>query len=255
MKKIRTVLSSGLLPGGLLFLIVAGVVFSPTAVAETIAVIGTGRVGSALGPRFAEIGYTVVYGSRTPEAERVQRLVARTGEDAAAASQREAAQAAELIMLAVPWDATEQVIKNLGDLDGKIIMDATNAIDMADDGMLELSVDSSAGELIQSWAPGAFVVKTFNNVNDSVMADPSTIDGPVTVPLAGNNAAAKARVREIVTALGFPTVDAGPIRIARVLEGMVVLKLVPMFEGRHAERWEYYFRPHPQESDVEPPAE
>jgi predicted dinucleotide-binding enzyme len=238
----------------LLLTLAVGSVFLSTAMAETIAVIGTGRVGSALGPRFAEIGYTVVYGSRTPEADRVQRLVARTGDDASAASQREAAQAAELIMLAVPWDATEQVIKNLGDLDGKIIMDATNAIDMADDGMLEMSVDSSAGELIQSWAPGAYVVKTFNNVNDTVMADPTTIDGPVTVPLAGNNAAAKARVGEIVTAMGFPTVDAGPIRIARVLEGMVVLKLVPMFEGRHADRWEYYFRPHPQESDVEPPA-
>jgi predicted dinucleotide-binding enzyme len=212
-------------------------------------------VGSALGPRFAEIGYTVVYGSRTPKSDRVQRLVTRTGDDASAASQFEAAQQADFIMLAVPWDATEQVIKNLGDLDGKIIMDATNAIDMADDGMLELSVDSSAGELIQSWAPGAYVVKTFNNVNDTIMADPTTIDGPVTVPLAGNNAEAKARVREIVTAMGFPTVDAGPIRIARVLEGMVVLKLVPMFEGRHADRWEYYFRPHPAASNTEPPAE
>ena len=239
----------------LTFIVGSGFLSTVTATAETIAVLGTGRVGSALGPRFAELGHTVVYGSRTPEAERVQRLVERTGADAAAASQREAAEQAELIMLAVPWVATEQVIKNLGNLDGKIIMDATNAIDMGDDGMLQMAVDSSAGELIQSWAPNAFVVKTFNNINDSIMANPTAIDGPVTVPLAGNNAAAKARVREIVTAMGFHTVDAGPIRIARVLEGMVVLKLVPMFEGRHADRWEYYFRPHPQTSDIEPPAE
>ncbi|MDP7042045.1 MAG: NAD(P)-binding domain-containing protein, partial [Gammaproteobacteria bacterium] len=63
--------------------------FSPVlaAVSDTIAVIGTGRVGGALGPRFAELGHTVVYGSRTPEADRVQRLVARTGTDASAASQ------------------------------------------------------------------------------------------------------------------------------------------------------------------------
>lgn len=247
-----------LLPGTMsrwLLIVIAGGMFLSTAMAETIAVLGTGRVGGALGPRFAELGHTVIYGSRTPDTERVQRLVARTGSDASAASQREAAEQAELIMLAVPWDATEQVIKNLGNLDGKIIMDATNAIDMADDGMLAMSVDTSAGELIQSWAPNAFVVKTFNNVNDSLMADPTGIDGPVTVPLAGNNAAAKARVREIVSGMGFHTVDAGPIRIARVLEGMVVLKLAPMFEGRHGDRWEYYFRPHPQTSDVEPPAE
>ena len=240
----------------LLTLIVSsGFLSAGTATAETIAVLGTGRVGSALGTHFAKVGHTVIYGSRMPDKERVQKLVARTGANASATTQKEAAQQVELIMLAVPWDATEQVIKNIGNLDGKIIMDATNAIDMVDDGMLQVSVETSAGELIQSWAPNAYVVKTFNNVNDTLMADPTGIDGPVTVPLAGNNKAAKARVQKIVTGMGFHSVDAGPIRIARVLEGMVVMKLVPMFEGRHGERWEYYFRPHPQESDVEPPAE
>jgi len=252
MNKKRAVLPGGVISGWRLFMVVAGVAFFSTAMAETIAVIGTGRVGGALGPRFADIGFTVVYGSRTPEADRVQQLVARTGTDASAASQRDAAQQADLIMLAVPWHVTEQVVKNLGNLDGKIIMDATNALDWADDDMLEVSVDTSAGELVQSWAPGASVVKTFNNVNDNVMADPTEVDGPVTVPLAGNDPEAKARVREIVTALGFHTVDAGPIRISRVLEGMVVLKLVPMFEGRIEDRWEYYFRPHPgEEEDIE----
>jgi hypothetical protein len=52
------------------------------AIAKTIAVIGTGSVGSALGPRFAEIGYTVVYGSRTPERKDVQALVAATSNGA-----------------------------------------------------------------------------------------------------------------------------------------------------------------------------
>lgn len=218
--------------------------------AETIAVIGTGRVGGALGPRFAETGHTVIYGSRTPEAEKVQRLLAKSGPNATATTQREAAQQAEFVVLAVPWDVTEQVIENLGNLDGKIIMDATNALEIAPDRMLQMSVDTSAGELIQSWAPGAHVVKAFNNINDSIMEDPGFIDGPVTVPLAGNNLEAKKRVQAIITNMGFHTVNAGPIRMARVLEGMVVLKLAPMFEGRHDERWEYYFRPHPGAADI-----
>ena len=230
----------------LLFSSMFGAVVLSTALADTIGVIGTGRVGGALGPRFADLGYTVVYGSRDPRSDKVQQLVARSGDGASAASQREAAQQADIILLAVPWRAAEQVVKSLGDLDGKIIMDAVNPLQRADDGLLEMGVDTAAGQLAQSWAPGVRVVKTFNNINFMVMADPTVAGGPVTVPLAGDDAEAKSLVRQIVEALGFETVDVGPLRMSRELEGMVVLKLVPMFQGRIQDSWEYYFRPYPE---------
>ena len=231
---------------GLLFSSMFGAVVLSSALADTIGVIGTGRVGGALGPRFADLGYTVVYGSRDPGSDRVQQLVARSGDGASATSQREAAQRADIILLAVPWRATEEVVKSLGDLDGKVIMDAVNPLQRADDGLLEMGVDTSAAQMVQSWAPGARVVKTFNNVNFMVMADPAAAGGPVTVPLAGDDSDAKAQVRQIVEALGFETVDVGPLRMSRELEGMVVLKLVPMFQGRIQDSWEYYFRPYPE---------
>ena len=55
-----------------------------TAQRETVAVIGTGRVGSAIGPRMAELGFAVVYGSRDPERDKVRQLVERTGDGSSA---------------------------------------------------------------------------------------------------------------------------------------------------------------------------
>lgn len=214
--------------------------------AETIAVIGTGRVGGALGPRFAEHGYQVIYGSRDPAAQKVVELVARTGAEARATSQKEAAAQAEFVLLAVPWKATEQVLKELGDLTGKILLDAVNPLQRADDGLLELAVSTSGAQHVQEWAHGAAVVKAFSTVNYLVMADPEAAGGPVTVPLASDDPAAKERVREIVEKLGFETADVGPLRMSRELEGMVVLHLVPIFQGRPEDSWEYYFRVHPK---------
>ena len=92
---------------------------------EIVAVIGTGDMGNSLGPKLAEIGYRVIYGSRDPIRESVLALVERTGSGATATTQREAAQAAGIVLLAVPWPAMEQVAQNLGNLDGKIVIDVS----------------------------------------------------------------------------------------------------------------------------------
>ena len=73
----------------------------PVAHADTIAVIGTGNVGAALGTEFAAQGHTIVYGSRTPENDKVAEIVARTEGDASAATQPEAAKRADIVVLAV----------------------------------------------------------------------------------------------------------------------------------------------------------
>jgi predicted dinucleotide-binding enzyme len=210
--------------------------------AETIAIIGTGRVGGALGPQFAKLGHHVIYGSREPGADRIQLLVAKTGAGATAELPPKAAAQAQIVVLAVPWKATEDTVKALGDLAGKTVIDATNPFKFGPGGQVTVAADTASGELIQGWAPKAWVVKAFNAVGYNVMADPKSAGGPVTIPLAGNDAAAKKRVAELVEAMGFETVDVGSIGNARYLEGMAVLYITPYMSGRPQDAFEYHLR-------------
>lgn len=150
---------------------------------ETIAVIGTGRVGSALGPRLAELGYPVIYGSRTPASDKLASLLARSSADSRAELPGDAAAAASIVILAVPWQAVDATLNRMASLDGKIIIDVTNALRMNAQRMMEMSVDTSAGEIIQQRLPRARIVKAFNAMGAHVMADPAAAGGPVTVPL------------------------------------------------------------------------
>jgi len=70
---------------------------------EVIAIIGTGDMGDSFGPRFAELGYPVVYGSRDPASEKVKSLLETTGHGATATTQEAAAQQGDIVLLAVPW--------------------------------------------------------------------------------------------------------------------------------------------------------
>ena len=101
---------------------------APTAVA----IIGTGDMGDSLGPRFAELGYAVIYGSRNPDSKRAQALVKQTGHGARITTQKNAAQSAGIVVLAIPWPAMETVAQNLGSLDGKIVIDISTAAKQAD---------------------------------------------------------------------------------------------------------------------------
>lgn len=204
--------------------------------AETIAVIGTGEVGGALGPELASLGHTIIYGSREPERDGVVELVARTGNDASATTPERAASAAGIVILAVPGLMVEPITQGLGDLSGKIIIDPTNALRRGKDGSLEMAVESSNAELIQNAAPGAYVVKAFNTLNWRQMVDPESSGGPISIPLVGDNADAKVRVAALATELGLEPIDLGPLKYARYVEGMLILWI------NSEEHFEYHLR-------------
>jgi predicted dinucleotide-binding enzyme len=214
-----------------------------TASAETIAVIGTGNVGGALGPRFSELGHDIIYGSRQPQRADVQALVAQTEGKATAMLPAEAAAAADIVVMATKWADAEVALKSLGDLSGKIILDPNNAVRLDDAGMRHLDVETSAAEMIQSWAPNARVVKAFNTLGSDTMANPASAGGPVTIAIAGNDADAKAVIAGLVTGIGFEVVDMGDLSAARFIEQMLIAR---GNAGRLGSPFNYYFRPVPQ---------
>jgi NADPH-dependent F420 reductase len=194
------------------------------AYAETVAIIGTGNVGAALGQRFAQAGHQVIYGSREPERASVQRLVAASGDRATATDQRAAAQAARVVVLAVPWEIVESLTLALGDLSGRIVIDPTNPRIIAEDGLRDYAFGGSNAERIQAVAPDAFVVKAFSTLGANTMLDPARAGGPVSIPMAGDDANAKRIVAGLVSDIGLVPVDVGPLRYAHVIEGLHYLR-------------------------------
>jgi len=87
------------------------------------------------------------------------------------------------------------------------------------------------------------VVKAFNTLGAGTMADPASAGGPVTIPIAGNDADAKAVIAGLVTGIGFEVVDMGDISAAHAIEQMLIVR---GNAGTMGAPFNYYFRPVPQ---------
>jgi hypothetical protein len=212
------------------------------AFAETIAVIGTGNVGAALGPEFAAQGHTIVYGSREPNRDDVQALVARTPGAATAATPAQAVADADMVVLAVPGTSAVEIASGLGDLSGKILIDPTNVVSREGGRMSHgIPGKGSNAALIQAAQPGASVVKAFNTLNWMQMVEPASAGGPITIMLAGDDGDAKAQVAELVRGMDLEAVDVGGLEYAHVLEEMLVM----WANSLGSQPFNYYLRPMP----------
>jgi predicted dinucleotide-binding enzyme len=205
-----------------------------------IAVIGTGDMGDSLGPKLSDLGYRVIYGSRDPEKESVRELVGLTGNGASAMSQEAAAQAADIVLLAVPWPPMEQVAQNLGDLRGKIVIDVSFPYRQGEDGYPELMVQTSSAEMIQGWNPDARVVK-WSLPTALYIDEPMGLGQRPTNFIAADDREAKEIVARISAAIGQDPIDAGPLRMSRDIDGLVNLFMVPLYQ-RRTEGWEVFMR-------------
>jgi predicted dinucleotide-binding enzyme len=174
-----------------------------------------------LGRRWAQGGHAVAFATRDPQSAKVQALLQTAGPNARAMGLREAVADAEVVVLAMPWSVAEETIRAAGDLADKVIIDATNPLTVTLD--LAVGFDISGGELVADWARGGRVVKAFNTTDAGNMANADYGGQKPTMPICGDDAAAKETVAGLVEALGFEALDAGPLTVARTLEPLTLL--------------------------------
>lgn len=189
-----------------------------------IAIIGSGNVGKALGGSFSRAGHAVTIAATHPEHAEV---TARAVGARAAGSAAEAISGADLVILAVPVTALDDVAREIAEpASGKVVVEVSNRPTPEADGP-----GTSVAEELQGKLPNSKVVKAFNTAFASVMADPRvgglSADGYV----AGDDAAAKQSVLDAVGSIGFRPVDAGPLSAARTLEGMGWLNITRALNG------------------------
>jgi NADPH-dependent F420 reductase len=187
-----------------------------------IAVLGTGQVGGALGRRWAGQGHQVIYGVRDTDSDEVRTVVEASGPNASVGSVVEAAAAAEVVVLGIPWNVTREVLEAIGDFEGRILVDCINPVNAAFNG-LEMDNSTSAAELVAQWAPTARVVKAFNTVSAASMEDPLYGGQQASMFYCGDDEASKKVLHELTEELGLEPVDAGPLKNARYLEPLAWL--------------------------------
>ncbi len=171
------------------------------------------------------------------------RLVTEAGGGGTATTPGKAAQQARIVLLAVPWSAVQDTVASLGDLSGKVVIDPINHFKPVGGYPGPLNGPSIAQQ-VQAMMPGAKVVKAFNTLGSEIMVDPKLAGGPVTIPLAGDDREAKARVENLVRDAGFEPMDMGPLSVAVFIEGMLGL-YVSYRQYNPGQGFEFYLRPMP----------
>ncbi len=190
---------------------------------STISIIGAGGMAAAIAGLAARAGHSVEVMSR--DAAKAQTLAGQIGAGATT-GKFGAVPAGEIVVLAVPYAAVLDVVKQYGPaLAGKLLVDITNPV-AADLTSFVTPGDSFGAREIARTAPAdAVVVKAFNTLFSHVLAAGAFQGNPLDVFIAGDEVQAKARVAAFIGSLGLRTMDVGLLPMARTLEHVCLLSL------------------------------
>ncbi len=188
-----------------------------------IAILGAGNQGGALARRWAAAGHEIIIASRDPDSPRVRELLSAMGANARALPVADACADAEVVLITTPWPATRGALEEAGDLSGKVVLDATNPLEPAVDGGLQLIPGVCAGLEVAGWLPGAEVVKAFNTVGSPIVDDPRFGDVRPVLLYATDSARAGEAAHTLATEMGLNAVHLGGMEFAAHLEHLAMI--------------------------------
>jgi 8-hydroxy-5-deazaflavin:NADPH oxidoreductase len=174
-----------------------------------IGILGAGNIGANAARLFVKAGHDVrIANSRGPQT--LNELCAGIGSQVRAATPSDAVAFGDIVLIAIPWVAKEEVIPEAGPYDGKIVIDAMNSY--TEDFEIEDLGNRTSSEITRTLVPGARLVKAFNTIYYRRLASegkPRGAGGRLAIPVAGDDLGAKAIVMQLIDEIGFDAVDSG----------------------------------------------
>jgi 8-hydroxy-5-deazaflavin:NADPH oxidoreductase len=209
-----------------------------------IGILGSGLMGGKLGTIFARAGHQVVFSYSRSE-QKLKRLAREAGKNARAGTPAEAVKDADVLLLAVHWSRISDVLKQAGNLSGKVIVTCSLPMNK-DDTELVVAHKSSGAEALAKKVRKARIVSAFNTVPSEVLF--GVFEGrrrkanrPGLV-YCGDDSRSKKIAAKLIRDVGFDPVDAGPLSIARYTEPFALLIAQLAYEGKGGPKLAYWFK-------------
>ncbi len=207
-----------------------------------IGILGSGLMGGKLGTLFARAGHEVIF-SYTRSEGKLKRLAREAGERARAGTPADAARESEVLLLAVHWSRVDDVLKQAGDLQSKIVASCSLPMN-ADDTDLVVAHTSSGAEALAEKVRGAHFVAAFGTVPSEVLF--GVYEGrrrakKPSLLYCGDDQGAKDVAARLIRDVGFEPVDAGSLRMARYTEPFTLLIAQLAYGGNRGPELAYRF--------------
>ncbi|HEY9637450.1 MAG TPA: NADPH-dependent F420 reductase [Coleofasciculaceae cyanobacterium] len=184
-----------------------------------VGVIGSGNIGGTLGRHWSKVGHEVMFSSRNPE--ELKPMAAEVG--AQTGTVEAAAAFGEVILLAIPFGKIPELAQQIGRLDDKILIDATNPYPQRDGDVAQQVIDDqlqTATGYVASQFPGNHTIKAFNSIYFKVLEEQAFRSGDerIAVQICGDNPQAKQTVKQLIEEIGFAPQDIGDLSSGTVFE-------------------------------------